>query len=541
VTYWTHVLSNVSLVEFVLLAALTAVQWVRHRIRGAGWVALTFAILGGLSLVIKIDPGLEHNQNVAKTLVALVLLTPYCLFRFATSFHRPSRAVRDAAAAVTVAIVAFTYALSHLPVSGSPAPPYYLAYRISFTVAFAFLFTYVVVRLVLAGRGEPVIAATRMRLLAVAVAGLEVQVVVVALGLQGPTVDLATEALTVVMGVLFLLALVLPSFVRILLSRKEDVAFRRAVGELVSAGDSRDVGERLLPHVCALVGASQAALLGSDGTVVARYPTWTIGEGADAWAEDWRDGEERGGAPPRRITVHTHSGTSHELAVRISPYMPYFGSEELHKLDQLAGMVGLAIERCELAEQMAFQASHDGLTGLANRALFMERLDEALRHVGRRRSALAVMFIDLDRFKLVNDRADHAAGDIILNEMASRLIAMTRGVDVVARFGGDEFVAFAEVDHEEGATDMAERIRKGLSAPVSVGDGHLVVTASIGIVVVSEGSATAATLLRDADNAMYDAKRLGRDRVVVYRSNARDVANLKWGLSRTRASRLNAG
>ena len=113
-----------------------------------------------------------------------------------------------------------------------------------------------VVRLFLAGRGEPPIAASRMRLLAIAVAGLEVQVVVAALGLQGPTVDLVTQALTVAMGVLFLMALVLPSFVRVFLSRKEDVAFRRAVGELVSAGDSRDVAEHLLPHVCALVGAS---------------------------------------------------------------------------------------------------------------------------------------------------------------------------------------------------------------------------------------------------------------------------------------------
>ena len=145
--------------------------------------------------------------------------------------------------------------------------------------------------------------------------------------------------------------------------------------------------------------------------------------------------------------MRTHSGATHALAVKISPSMPYFGSEELRQLDQLAGMVGLAIERCEMAEQMAFQASHDGLTGLANRAMFMERLEEAMRHVGRRRAALAVLFIDLDRFKLVNDRADHSAGDRVLSEMANRLTAMTRGVDLVARFGGDEFVAFAEVDH----------------------------------------------------------------------------------------------
>jgi diguanylate cyclase (GGDEF)-like protein len=530
-------LSNVSLVEFVLLAALTTLQWVRHRIRGAGWVALSFAILGGLSLAIKIDPDLvTTNQNLAKSLIVLLLVMPYCLFRFAATFRTPSRPVRLLAIAVTAAIVAFTFTLKYLPAPGFPPPPNFLAYRVSFLIAFGFLCGYVVISLILAGRGEPPIAASRMHLLAIAVAGIEIQVLVAALGLQGPTVSLLTQALTVVMGVLFLMALVLPSFVRMFLSRKEDVAFRRAVGELVAAGDSKAVAEHLLPHVCALVGASRAALLASDGTVVARYPMWSDDDGPDAWDPD-RCARDR----QRRITVQTHSGATHALAVKISPSMPYFGSEELHKLDQLAGMVGLAIERCEMAEQMAFQASHDGLTGLANRTMFMERLSEAMSHIGRRRSALAVLFIDLDRFKLVNDRADHSAGDRVLNEMANRLTAMTRGVDLVARFGGDEFVAFAEVDHEADAIDMAERIRTGLSAPVAITGGHLVVTASVGVVMTADGSSSPAALLRDADNAMYEAKRSGRDQVVVFHGNARELANLKWGLTPTRASRLSAG
>jgi diguanylate cyclase (GGDEF)-like protein len=531
------VLANVSLVEFVLLAVLAALQWFRHRIAGAGWVALSFAIVAAVSLTVRIDPSVVNNQSVAKSLVALLLAMPYCLFRFAASFRRPSRTVRSLAGAVTVAIVAFTFSLDYLPVAGSPAPPQFLAYRVAFAVAFGFLFSYVVIRLFLAGIGEPVIASTRMRLLAVAVGGLEVQVVVAAVGLHGSTVTLATRALTVAMGILFLVALVLPSFVRVFLNRKEDVAFRRALDELVSAGDSRDVAERLLPHVCALVGASEAAVLAGDGTVVARYPAWHEAEGADSWDE----GGNGEAGPNRRITVRTHSGATHSLAVKISPYMPYFGGEELHKLDQLASMVGLAIERCEMAEQMAFQASHDGLTGLANRSLFMDQLQECLQHVGRRRAALAVMFIDLDRFKLVNDRADHSAGDVVLNEMATRLMAMTRGVDVVARFGGDEFVAFAEVDNEDDARDMAERIRRGLSAPVQIGDAHLVVTASLGVVITEDASTPPAMLLRDADNAMYDAKRSGRDQVVLYHANARDVANMKWGLDPVRVQRLNAG
>ena len=267
------------------------------------------------------------------------------------------------------------------------------------------------------------------------------------------------------MGLLLLAALVLPSFVQVLLHRREDEAFGRAIGELVSVGDSKDVAEHLLPHVSALVGASKAALLTEDSTIVARFPVRPSGDGPDAWDENGNGEDPR----RQRITVQTKSGITHALVVKISPYMPYFGSEELRRLVQLAGMVGLAIERCEMAEQMAFQASHDGLTGLANRTLFMERLREALSHVGRRRSALAVLFIDLDRFKLVNDRADHSAGDLVLNEMADRLTTMTRGVDVVARFGGDEFVALGEVENEKDALDMAERIRAGIGAPLAIG------------------------------------------------------------------------
>jgi diguanylate cyclase (GGDEF)-like protein len=544
VTHWTQVLADISMVEFVALAVLTFLQWALHRTRGAGWAALAFAILGGVALALKVDPSMVSNQDVAKLLIAFVLLMPYCLFRFVASFERPGPAVRGVAAGFTAGIIAFTFALQYLPREGYAPPPHFVAYRAAFFVQFGFLLAYVVIRLLRAGVGEPPIAAARMRLLSVAVLGLEVQVVVVALGLTGTGVRLASQVLAVVMGVLFLTALVLPSFLRVVLSRKEDQAFRRALSELVAAGKAYEVAERLLPHVCALVGASQAALLSRDGTVVARYPSLQTAEGTPWEGGDGRyrrDGRIGRGGRGGWIVVRTNSGTSHELAVLISPYMPYFGGDELHKLGQLAGMVGLAIERCEMAEAMAYQASHDGLTGLANRSLFVERLADALSHVGRRRSELAVLFIDLDRFKLVNDRADHTAGDLVLHEMANRLATMTRGVDVVARFGGDEFVAFAEVDHEEDALDMAERIRRGLMVPIAVRDMHLSVTASVGVVVTSDGSASPGQVLRDADDAMYAAKRAGRDQVVLYRPNAQDVALQKWGMGRTRPDRATAG
>ena len=543
--HWIQVLSDISLVEFVLLAALTALQWIRHRIRGAGWVALSFAILGAISIVVKVAPGWVAHVTVAKVLTALLLVMPYCLFRFATSFREASEIVRALAVALTVGIIVFTFTLQYLPFPGAAPPPHWLAYRVAFLVQFTFLFSYVVIRLFMAGIGEPPIAAYRMRLLAVAVAGLQVQVVVAALALQGTTTTLISETITVVMGLLFLTALVLPSFLRVPFSRREDLAFRQAMTELVSAGGSKDVGDRLLPHVCALVGASKAALLTRSGAVVAQYSTLADRKARGRW--DLRSGNDGSRDPAgirgeqRRINVRTTGGNTHVLAVRISPYMPYFGSEELRKLDQLASMVGLAIERCEMAEQVAFAASHDSLTGLANRSMFMERLEEALGHVGRRSSSLALMFIDLDRFKLVNDRADHSAGDLVLKEMANRMTAMTRGVDLVARFGGDEFVALAEVDHEDDALEMADRIRRGLSEPIDFGDAQLEVTSSIGVVVTSDNSTPSALILRDADNAMYDAKRSGRDQVVMYQANAQDLANRKWGFDPEAAARLSAG
>ena len=490
--HWIQVLSDISLVEFVLLAVLTAWQWVLYRIRGAGWAAVSFTILGGIALVVKFAPSWVAHVTVGKVVVAVLLLMPYCLFRFATSFRDASDAVHILAVAMTAATVAFTFWLRYVPFSGVVAPPHWLAFRILFLAQCTFLFAYVVIRLFTAGLGEPPVAAYRMRLLAAAVVGLEVLVVVEALAVQGATTRLISGMLTVVTGVLFLISLVLPSFVRVPFSRREDRAFSQAMTELVSAGGSKDVGDRLLPHVCNLVGATQASILTRDGAVVAQYSTAADSKPGGRWggraAEDRNRELDRVKGEPRRINVRTTGGDTHVLAVNISPYMQYFGGEELRKLDQLASMVGLAIERCEMAEQIAFAASHDSLTGLAN-----------------------------------------------------RMTAMTRGVDLVARFGGDEFVALAEVNHEEDAYEMAERIRRGLSEPIPFGDAQLEVTSSIGVVVTSDNSTPSALILRDADNAMYDAKRAGRDQVVVYEANARDVANRKWGIDPAAAAQLLAG
>jgi hypothetical protein len=123
--HWTQILANVSLWEFVLLAALTFGQWLRHRIRGAGWAALAFGIIGGISVVAKVDPGIVTNETTVKVLIAVLMLVPYCLFQFAASFLRPRAVVQYAVAAVTVAVIAFTFALQYVPEPGAPPPPYF--------------------------------------------------------------------------------------------------------------------------------------------------------------------------------------------------------------------------------------------------------------------------------------------------------------------------------------------------------------------------------------------------------------------------------
>ena len=162
--------------------------------------------------------------------------------------------------------------------------------------------------------------------------------------------------------------------------------------------------------------------------------------------------------------------------------------------------------------------SYDALTGLANRALFIERVTEALSRGRRRaRSFFAVLFVDLDHFKAVNDIHGHAAGDLLLIEVARRLEMCVRPGDTIARLGGDEFaVLVARMEDAEDATSVADRIQKEMTAPVAIGSGSVCPGASIGIALSHSGYETAAELLRDADAAMYRAKADGRGRWEVF-------------------------
>jgi diguanylate cyclase (GGDEF)-like protein/PAS domain S-box-containing protein len=160
--------------------------------------------------------------------------------------------------------------------------------------------------------------------------------------------------------------------------------------------------------------------------------------------------------------------------------------------------------------ELLHQAMHDGLTGLPNRLLLVDRLQVALERAGRQATQVAVVFVDIDRFKDVNTAHGHAGGDALLSEVARRLASGIRGSDTVARFGGDEFVVVSE-GSEPFADSLADRLRASMTAPCTVGGTEVPITVSMGV-VVGRGGDYPDALLRDADVALFQAKAKGRNR-----------------------------
>jgi diguanylate cyclase (GGDEF)-like protein/PAS domain S-box-containing protein len=200
-------------------------------------------------------------------------------------------------------------------------------------------------------------------------------------------------------------------------------------------------------------------------------------------------------------------------------------------------------ERKSLEEQLIHDAFHDALTGLPNRALFMDRLGQCLRHALRRKDLkFAVLFLDLDRFKNVNDSLGHVAGDQLLVEVSRRLERCVRPGDTAARLGGDEFTVLLE-DVKDGsdASQVAERIQAQLRQPVVIGGQEVYSTASIGIALSETGYERTEDILRDADIAMYRAKSRGGARHDVFdrAMHARAVALLRMDSDLRRAIERN--
>jgi diguanylate cyclase (GGDEF)-like protein/PAS domain S-box-containing protein len=242
------------------------------------------------------------------------------------------------------------------------------------------------------------------------------------------------------------------------------------------------------------------------------------------------------------------NGEPHEIVFRVQNKFGEWRHLEAHVTDlraerQVRGVVLNArdvTERVRLEEELTRQAFHDGLTDLANRALFRDRLDQALARSARSTEVFAVLLVDLDGFKQVNDTLGHGAGDQLLQEVASRFARVTRPADTLARLGGDEFALLLESTDEEAAVGIARRLLELVSEPVSIAGRELVLGASIGIVIHDDGLANGEDLVRHADVAMYAAKEAGRGRYEVFRYEmARDLGEslgleheLRLGLQR---------
>jgi diguanylate cyclase (GGDEF)-like protein/PAS domain S-box-containing protein len=200
----------------------------------------------------------------------------------------------------------------------------------------------------------------------------------------------------------------------------------------------------------------------------------------------------------------------------LSTGVPLLGSD-----GTLAGFIGSGIDihdRKQAEDQLMHNALHDRLTDLPNRALLMERLELSLNRASRHaHSRFAVLFLDLDRFKLINDSLGHLAGDQLLIAIAARLATIIRPTDLLARLGGDEFVLLLEdIEGIQEAVQVATRILEQMRSPFAISGREVFMTASIGIVFNSPSYREGAELLRDADTAMYQAKTLGKSRYAIF-------------------------
>jgi diguanylate cyclase (GGDEF)-like protein len=204
---------------------------------------------------------------------------------------------------------------------------------------------------------------------------------------------------------------------------------------------------------------------------------------------------------------------------------------DVRLLEAAADLAHIAVERSRAQARLAHQAAHDALTGLPSRLFFLDRAAHALDRTKRSRSSVAVLFCDLDRFKVINDSLGHDAGDTLLRELARRLREVVRPGDTVARFGGDEFAVLCEsIADEAHAVAIAERVGRVTATPFQLGDAEVFVTMSVGIALGGGTRTRPEALIENADAAMYRAKARGGNRREVFDRGMRARAKRRLAL-----------
>ncbi len=289
----------------------------------------------------------------------------------------------------------------------------------------------------------------------------------------------------------------------------------RSAGEIGEMLRSQWVERLMLSHAPRLSDA--AAELLENGTTCVLVEIAQLGSAELSGIEQIRTA-----APDVPIVVLTDSADDDSplRAIRAGA-QDYLIKSELRPAP-LARSLRHAIERKRFEVQLSHQALHDPLTGLPNRALFLDRLGVALDRSRRRSGSVAVLFLDVDGFKQVNDSLGHAAGDRLLVGLAARMNTMLRPMDTVARFGGDEFTfLFEDLASEREVVLIAERISRIAELPIRLEEGESSIRVSIGIAMVTDPGVSPETVIREADTAMYRAKELGGRRFELFDEDSR--------------------
>jgi diguanylate cyclase (GGDEF)-like protein len=289
---------------------------------------------------------------------------------------------------------------------------------------------------------------------------------------------------------------------------------------LISAATGALLAVALHPAFPVLGGLTAAAAGAAAGLLVLRRTSTCPAAAASVSAAD-----------PRDVRIHElemaiasertmHEATRDQAALRQAEMERFLADMEMTR----SMLEGQASQSVELAEELAQQkersdylANHDLLTGLPNRRAFQDELKNRVEFASSSRSTVALLFVDLDRFKDVNDALGHEAGDTLLQQVGNTFGKIMRHNDFVARIGGDEFAMILDIPPDEAreiTCNIAERVRLELQIPVPAPDGEIAVGATIGIALWPQDATDAEGLLHAADRVMYVGKRRGRNRVV---------------------------
>jgi diguanylate cyclase (GGDEF)-like protein/PAS domain S-box-containing protein len=265
------------------------------------------------------------------------------------------------------------------------------------------------------------------------------------------------------------------------------------------------------------------AVADADAITRASHLRFAQEEGEPAVVDDWKDTsfepsrfiEQLGARSTVSVPISGPQGTWGVLSTHSCEHRP-FSPDEISFTQAVANVLGAAIQRRLAEEETQHRALHDPLTELPNRTLFLDRLGHALERAQRSGMTVAVLFMDLDNFKVINDSLGHEVGDRLLCAFAPRLKDALRPADTVARFGGDEFVVLCEdIQTEQDVVHLAERVLASLREPFAIGSHELFTSATIGLAIARNGD-DADGLIRDADAAMYRAKANGRGRYELF-------------------------